>query len=201
MNLANPYPVPVTAKFSLVFTPISGGVVDPNIQFSTGGQSASVDIAAGLTTAPPVQIQSGTVAGVIRITLTLTAGGVDVTPAGTAATIITIPAVVPGLTQVTLARSGRQLTVTTFGFSSTREISQAHFHFTPATGQQIQTQDLTLDVTSIFSGWFTQPASDAYGSEFLYTQTFTLDDDASVVGQVTVTLSNSIGVSAVGTSQ
>ena len=201
LNLATPYAFPVTAKFSLSFTPASGGIVDPNIQFAGGGQTTTFDVAAGQTTAPSIQIQSGTVAGVIQITLSLSAGGVDVTPAGTAATVINVPAVVPGLSQVAVTGSGRQLTVTTYGFSNTREITQAHFHFTPAAGQQIQTQDITLDVSSIFSGWFTSPDSDAYGSEFLYTQTFTLDDDASVVGQVTVTLSNSIGVSAAGASQ
>ncbi|RXH55936.1 EF hand domain/PKD domain protein [Granulicella sibirica] len=201
LNLATPYAVPVTAKFSLAFTPVSGGIVDPNIQFAGGGQTTSFDVAAGQTTAPAIQIQSGTVAGVINITLTLTAGGVDVTPAGATATVISVPAVVPGLSQVAIAGSGRQLTVTTFGYSNTREITQAHFHFTPAAGKQIQTQDITLDVSSIFSGWFTSPDSDTYGSEFLYTQTFSLDDDASIVGQVTVTLSNSIGVSAAGASQ
>ena len=201
LTLTNPYPVMVTGTFTLSFTPSGNGVDDPAIQFASGGRTLTITVGAGQTAAPNVMLQSGTVSGVIRIALTLSAGGVDVTPAGTTPTAITVPAVVPSLTAVTVARSGRTFTVTASGFSNTREVTQAVFHFTPVAGQMIQTPDVTLDVTGLFAGWFGSAGSDAYGSSFLYTQVFTLDEDASVVGTVDVTLTNGVGSSAGGVSQ
>ncbi|RXH54829.1 hypothetical protein GRAN_3933 [Granulicella sibirica] len=201
LTLTNPYPVEVDGVFTLSFTPSGNGVDDPAIQFASGGRTMKFTVGAGQTVAPNVMLQTGTVSGVIAIGLTLNAGGADVTPAGTAPTSITVPSVVPSVTAVAVARSGRTLTVTANGFSNTREVTQAAFHFLPVAGQQIQTPDVTLDVTSLFAGWYGSADSDAYGSSFLYTQVFTLDEDASVVGTVDVTLTNGVGTSGSGSSQ
>lgn len=200
--LPNPYPVDLTATLTLTFSPLAGTVDDPAIQFKGGGRTASFNLPAGQTASPAIQFQSGTVAGTIRVTLilTLTNGGANVTPSSVTPTIITIAPAAPAITSLTLTRAGRQLTVNIFGLSNTRAITQASFHFTPASGQQIQTQDIPLDVTSLFAGWYSQPVSATYGSTFLYTQTFILDSDASVVGQVTLTLANGVGISASGSS-
>ncbi len=200
--LANSYPVDLTATLTLTFAPLAGTVDDPAIQFRGGGRTFTFNLAAGQTTSPTIQIQTGTVAGTIQVALTLvtTNGSINVTPATVSPIVITIAPAPPVVTSITVTRAGRQLTVNTYGFSNTRAITQAAFHFAPAAGQQIQTTDITLDVTSLFGGWYAQSTSTTYGSAFLYTQIFTLDDDATVVGQVTLILSNGVGASASGNS-
>ena len=49
--------------------------------------------------------------------------------------------------------------------------------------------------------WYTNPASPTYGSTFHYIQVFNLDQDATVVGQVQVTLVNSQGNSQTVSAQ
>ena len=93
------------------------------------------------------------------------------------------------------------LMVTVIGYSNTREVTQAVFHFTPTAGSTITDPDVTVDVSAAFSGWYGSSASDAYGSAFTFTQPFTLDTGATSVAGVTVTLQNSAGVSVPVASQ
>jgi hypothetical protein len=130
----------------------------------------------------------------------LEANDQDVTPAGLQPVVIVVPASAPVLTSISLIRSGNTLTVTVQGYSSTREISSALFNFTPAAGQALQESQLTVDVATDFSTWYTQPSSNQYGSAFSYTQAFDLSSDASTVGGVSVTLTNSVGTSNVETA-
>ena len=125
----------------------------------------------------------------------MTADGVSVTPSDVTPVAITIPAAAPTLSSVATTKSGQTLTVAVVGFSNTREVTKAVFHFTPMTGSTIKDPDVTADVSALFAGWYGSTASDAYGSSFTYTQSFTLDSDASSVAAVTVTLTNSVGVS------
>ncbi len=201
LTLASPYPVPVTATLTLTFTPGANGVDDPAIVFSNGLRTLTLDLAAGQTTVPAVQIQTGTVSGTITISLALTAGEINVTPANFAPAVITIPTTPPAVTDVSVMRSGQTLTVTTSGYSDTRQVTQATFHFTAANGADIDTKDVTVDVTTPFTDWFSQSDSNAYGSEFRYTQVFNLTEDSSVIGTVTVTLTNSSGASTPASTQ
>jgi hypothetical protein len=202
LTITNPYPLALTAQFTLAFASATNPpVVDPSIQFSTGGQTYSDAVAADSTTVPPVELQAGTVAGTITISAKLLAAGVDVTPVGLAPLVIVVPAVVPVISGTTVTASGNTLTVVIHGFSNTREVSQAVFDFTAATGDTVATPTLTIPATTIFSTWFTDPTSDAYGSTFTYTQIFNTSGDAKTVGTVKVTLTNSVGASAASTSQ
>jgi hypothetical protein len=195
------YPVPLQVTLSLAVQPAApGGPVDPSVQFSTGGTTYSFTQPANSTTAPTIQLQTGTLAGTITVTLTLEANDQDVTPAGLQPVVIVVPASAPVLTSISLIRSGNTLTVTVQGYSSTREISSALFNFTPAAGQALQESQLTVDVATDFSTWYTQPSSNQYGSAFSYTQAFDLSSDASTVGGVSVTLTNSVGTSNVETA-
>ena len=65
----------------------------------------------------------------------------------------------------------------------------------------MKTTDLTVDLTTAFTGWYQSSSSDAFGTTFLYQQVFDLSSDASAVGSVTVTLTNSQGASQPGTAQ
>jgi hypothetical protein len=194
-QLTNPYPVDLAANFGLTFTPAAGLPADPSVMFSNGGDSYTVVIPANTTASPTVQFQTGTVAGTATVSLSMVAGGTNVTPSSVKPINIASPFTVPGITSVSASASGETLTVTVRGFSNNRQMNQAKFHFTPVAGKSIATPDVTLNVDSIFATWYADSASGQYGSEFTYTQTFNLSSDASVVGEVTVTLANSLGTS------
>jgi hypothetical protein len=201
-TLGAPYPVPIVATFTLNDkSGVASGATDPAVQFATGGTSYTVTIPAGTTALPPLQIQAGTIAATITVPVTLTVNGVNVTPANLAPASIVVPAAIPTVTTTTISRSGNQLTVTESGFSNTREIVSASFHFVPVTGANLTTTDFTAPVTPAFATWFASSTSLTYGSAFSYVQVFNVSDDASKVASVQVTLTNGVGVSTTQTAQ
>ena len=88
------------------------------------------------------------------------------------------------------------------GYSNTREITQATFTYTPASGSQVQTTSFTpAGVSTAFQSWYGSGASTAFGSQFLYTQPFTITaGSVSALQSVTVTLTNSQGASSAVTA-
>jgi hypothetical protein len=196
------YPVPVTATFTLSNAPLtSGGVTDPAVQFASGGTTYNVTVPANSTTAIPVQLQTGTLAGTITVTASLSAGGVDITPSTLAPVVINVPPSPPVITSVSLLRSGTTLTVTVQGYSSSRDMQSAAFHFTGASGSLLANPDVTVQLNTAFNAWYSQTISNQYGSAFSYVQTFNLSQDASTIGSVSVTLSNSVGASNTESAQ
>lgn len=199
-KLAAPYPVDLRATFGLTFSPATGLSDDPNIVFSNGKRALVVTVPANTTDLPAVQFQSGTISGVITLSLVLEvgndqAGYVNVTPSSIQPIVIQAPVAVPGIISTKLEGEGNSITVVTRGYSNTRKMTTANFHFTPVPGKSIKTPDVTVDVSSIFTTWYASPDSLQYGSQFTYFQTFNLSTDASTIGQVTVTLTNDVGVS------
>ena len=200
--LKNSYPVPLTATLTLAFAPaVSPAVDDPAVQFASGGRTLTFTIPANSTTVPPIRLQTGTVAGTITVPLVLTADGANVTPTTLQPVVITIPPAVPTISSSTLTRSGNQLTIVMKGFSNTREVSQAHFHFIGISGAQIATPDVTVPATTFFATWYNSTDSDQYGSTFTYTQIFNVSDGAANIESVEVTLTNSVGASVAQTTQ
>jgi hypothetical protein len=197
-KLGQAYPLSLTGTFTLTVEPAAQtGVDDPNIQFSTGGRTLSVTIPSGSTTTPLIQFQAGTVAASITITLQLTANGVNVTPSDLQPVVVQIPAASPSITSGTLTRDGNTLTVSVRGYSSPREMAQATFTFSAASGETISNPTISIPVASAFSTWFQSGQSDQYGSSFTFTQSFTISQDPSAISSVSVTLSNSVGASNV----
>ena len=200
--ITNPYPVPLTASFNLLFSAaVTPAVDDPAIQFANGGRNFTFTVPANSVTTPAVQLQAGTVAGTITVPLTLTAQGVDVTPANLPPVTIVVPKTIPTVSTTTVKRSGTQLSVAIHGYSNTREVTTATFHFTAAAGATINTPDVTAPVGPLFTTWFDSATSVPYGSTFTYTQVFDVSDDAANIGSVQVTLTNSVGVSTSQTAQ
>ncbi|HEX4322121.1 MAG TPA: VCBS repeat-containing protein [Acidobacteriaceae bacterium] len=199
----NPYPAPITATLTLAFTPNPPNtVLDPAVLFPNNTTTDVIQIPANSTAAiPAIDFATGSTAGTITVTIQLTAGGVDITPTTLAPVAVAIPASAPVINSVTIDRNGNAITVTILGLSSTRDMSQATFHFTPASGASLKTTDLTVDLTTAFTGWYQSAASDTFGTTFQYTQPFTLNSDATDVGSVSVTLTNSQGASQPGTAQ
>ncbi len=199
LTLTNPYPVDLIASVDLTFKPLGSGPDDPNVVFLNNTRTLTFTIPANSTVTPNIQFQTGTVAGTITLTLNLSAGGVNVTPASVLPITLVIPQAVPSLSNVTFTQQGTNLSVSVTGFSNTLEITQATFHFTGANGATLANPDITVQAGPDFAVWYGTPQSPPYGSEFDYTQTFTLDE-VTPLSQVTVTLSNSIGRSLSGTS-
>jgi hypothetical protein len=202
----NPFPDPVTVTVTLSFVPSPPNTVgDPMIVFSNNETTYTAPTIAANTPAAPLAItfQSGSTAGVITVTTTLidTVTGANVTPASLAPVDITVPAAAPVISSGTLTRSGSSLQIAISGLSSTRDMSQAEFHFTAASGKSLATTDLTVPLTTAFQTWYQSTPSDAFGTTFTYTQPFTVSGDSSDVQSVTVTLTNSQGVSEPSTAQ
>lgn len=203
----SPYPVAVTPVLTLSFTPDPPNTVgDPTIGFSNNSTTLTLPTIPANSSAPidPIPFSVGTTAGTITLTVQFTTlqDGVIVTiPSNLQPTVITVPATPPSINSVTLSRSGKALTVTVIGISSTREMTQATFHFTASPGNTLKTTDLTVQLSSPFSSYYQSAASDQGGTGYLYTQPFTLNTDSDTVGSVTVTLSNSQGESQPITAQ
>jgi hypothetical protein len=197
------YPVPITATLTLSFTPAqANGPPDPTVVFPNNTDTETINIPANNNaTIPAVDFSSGSTAGTITLTVRLTAGGADVTPTNLVPIAIAVPAAAPVIKSATLARNGESMTVSVIGLSSTRDMTEATFHFTAAPGQTLKTTDLTVQLATPFNGWYQSADSDQYGTTFLYTQPFTLDSDATNVASVSVTLSNSQGASQPVTAQ
>jgi large repetitive protein len=196
VSLGAAYPVDVTVGLTLTFAPTSGAD-DPAVQFSTGGRTANITVPAGQTTgATSVGVQAGTVAGTITITAQLTAAGQNVTPAPPPTKTIQVPATAPVITAISAASNSTGFTVSVTGYSSTRDVSTALFVFTAASGANLQTGQVSVPVSSLFTAWYQSSAAAPYGSQFTLTQPFTVNGNLQAVSSVAVTLTNSVGTSA-----
>ena len=198
VSLDSSYPVDISGQAILSFSPNSGPT-DSTVQFASGGTTASFTVPAGSTTpgsgSAPLALQTGTVAGTLTISLRLQAGGVDITPAPAPSITTQISKAAPVITKLQTSVSGSSLSVVVTGYSTARQITQAVFSFSAATGQTLQASasSITIDVSSLFGNWFVDPANSQYGSQFVFTQPFTVQGDATAVIPVSVTLTNSTG--------
>jgi hypothetical protein len=197
VTLGSGYPVDVVVTLTLTFAPDSGGD-DPTIQFSSGGRTAHIIVPAGATTgATDVGVQTGTVAGLITITAQLQASQQDVTPSPAPRRTIRIAAVAPVIVPGTLTavRNGTGFTVILTGYVTDRELTQAIFVFNAAAGSSLQTTTLTVPLDAMFAAYFGGSSAAPFGSQFTYTQPFTVTGSAQSIASVTVTLVNRIGQS------
>lgn len=204
ITLASAYPAPLSGQAILSFTPDVGSG-DGTIQFSTGGTTANFTIPAGSTNATfldqtgnpaAVLVQTGTVAGTVTVSLSnLNAGGLDVTPAPAPAVAAHIDQAAPVIQSATLTRSGTGLTIQITGYSTAREVTQAVFTFSAASGQTLQStaSQITIAVDTLFSNFFQNPNTVPTGSQFVFSQPFSVQGDATAVIPQTVALTNRKG--------
>jgi hypothetical protein len=92
-----------------------------------------------------------------------------------------------------MVRTSNGITVEITGFSTAREITEVSVTFAAAGGQTLQTATVTVPVANVFNAWFQDPAASQYGSQFFFSQPFTVMGDASVVTAQTVKLTNRVG--------
>jgi Putative Ig domain len=192
--IASPYPSDINGQAIISFTPNSGPG-DGTIQFSTGGTTASFTIPAGSLSAPQLLMQTGTVAGVIVVSLRFSAGGIDITPSPAPSVTGTIAPAAPVIKDVQVTRSSNSISIAVTGYSTALEVTQAAYTFSAAPGQSLQStaSSISVDVTSLFNGWFQSSSSAPFGSQFVYTQPFNIAGDPTQVIVGTVTLTNRLG--------
>ncbi|HTU43930.1 MAG TPA: IPT/TIG domain-containing protein [Bryobacteraceae bacterium] len=205
IQLASATPTALQGTLQLSFSStapgLPSGYVDPGLQFSSGGTTATFSIGAGSNSARVAMIQQGTVEGTITVTLTsLTSNGTSVLPASGVTATVSIPPLPPVITagsvQITnLTSSGFDVVLT--GYSVTRDMMTANFSFTAAAGTAFNgTTTFAVPVGPVFTTWFDSTAGQQNGSMFLLTVPFTISGPTSVLGSVSVTLTNSVGTSA-----
>jgi hypothetical protein len=212
LTLSKGYPLALTGTLTLTTEGIFG--TDPSVQFaignSAGNRTVGFTIPANSTSAnfqgqgSELPVQTGTVAETVTLTPTFaTAGGVDVTPASPTTLQFTIPSAAPVLESAAIANeatNGFDLVLT--GYSTTRSLSSLNVTFNPASGFNIGTSQLTIDLTQVSTAWFSTTASQSYGGQFAITMPFTLQGTVKAgqalinsIASVTSTVSNSTGTS------
>src|SRR6185503_16305913 len=101
---------------------------------------------------------TGTVSGTITLRFVLQsqdAATIDFTRT------IVIPRAAPVIRGVTMTKTSAGFEISVTGFSSTRELTEAHVHFTPSASNTLTTRDLTVNLTSASQQWFGDSASAA----------------------------------------
>lgn len=208
VNLASAYSNDITGNLVIGFQP-STGLGDTTIQFSTGGKTASFLIPAGTTAATfldangiavsQLQIQTGTVAGSISVSLSnVNAAGVDITPVPAPSSTTQMSAQAPVISGVVVTSNGSggcpngQVCLQVTGFATSREVTQAVYTFNAATGSTLQSSagTITVDVSQLFTTWF---GASTIGSQFILNQPFTIQGSTASVIPVSVTLTNRVG--------
>jgi hypothetical protein len=195
LSINEPYAVSLAGTLTLTFAPDTGAG-DSTIQFSTGGRTVDFTIPAGTTTAQfpaPLAFQTGTVAGTITVSAQLRLGQVDVTPSQTPSRTIRVNAAAPVITAAKLTRTSGGFTIDITGYSPTLDVSKAVFRFKAASGSTLSQTQVEISVQDLFAKWYQDPTSSRYGSQFTFSQPFTIQGDASAVLADSVTLTNRSG--------
>jgi hypothetical protein len=130
------------------------------------------------------------------ITTQLQASGQDITPSPAPRQTLRIDAGAPVIRSVTAARSAATFTVTVVGYATDRELTQAVFQFAGASGSNLQTGSVTIPLDQLFAAWYGSAASAQYGTQFTFSQPFTVQGDPTAVVSVSVTLTNKVGSSS-----
>jgi hypothetical protein len=202
LQLDGTYPAALDGQVRMTFVPDPGiDVDDASIQFATGGRRATFRVGVGEQNAafsiPELLLQTGTVAGTIELTVELLLDGQLVSPAVSKS--LRIDRLAPRITRVQMVRTTAGFEIRVTGFSTTRDVSEATFRFTPAPGSNLDDTEITLPMTGASKSWFTDTRSHAFGSQFLLVQPFTVEN--ATLSGVAVTLTNGQGTSQPATAQ
>ena len=192
--IGSPFLSDINGQAIISFTPNSGPG-DGTVQFSTGGTTAAFTIPAGSLSAPALLMQTGTVAGVIVVSLRFSTGGIDITPNPPPSVTAQIAAAAPVIKSVQVTRGSSTITLAVTGYSTALEVTQATYTFSAGAGQSLQStaSSISIDVTSLFNTWFQSSNSAQFGSQFVFTEPFNVAGDPTAVIPGTVTLTNRVG--------
>lgn len=195
LALSASYSQPVSGQITLTFQPDAAAPKDdPAIQFSNGSRTASFTVPAGSTRAvfggSTLALQTGSVAGTINLAVTANLPNTNLSSA------ITVARAAPVVSSATVVRGSSGFQVQISGFSNSRDLSGAQFHFTATAGQPLQTGDLSVDLHTASTQWFTGSASAPFGGQFLVVVPFTVSaGSVANLSSVSVQLQNAQGSS------
>ena len=210
LRLEQPHALPLSGVLTLAFNS-EVFATDPAVQFATGGRTVNFTIPAGQTEAVfpngrnQVALQTGTVAGTLTLTpsFATTEGNINLTPTTPPVLNLTVAQSAPRLLGIQVqSRTTNGFTLLINGYATGRSITQIAFQFTPLSGENLATTQLSLNVEPSFSAWYGSTNSQPYGSAFTATVPFTLQGDiedvsslVDAIQSVSVTLSNRQGAS------
>jgi hypothetical protein len=190
IELASASQVAGTGTLTMAFQSAVAGVTDdPAIQFLTGPlRVATVTISPGDTvakfgTASDIVFQTGSTAGVILFTLTLG----DTTQQASLA----IPAAPVYLDTASGTLELGSVVVGLIGYDNTYSASQLQFTFYDTNGTALPGGLITADVTQDFESYFQTTQA---GGSFQLRANFLISGDSAVLGSVSVSITNSVGV-------
>ena len=206
VSLSAPFPAPIAGELLLTFEPDAAiAADDPAVQFSTGGRRAAFIIPANTTAAlfsvPAIAFQAGTVAGTIRLTVTMNSGDADFTPPGGALRVMRVNRAEPKIRAATLARTASGFEVRITGLATGRELASANVKFQAAPGSDLETVELRVPLADLATRWYQDPAGAQFGSQFTLVLPFTVKGDPAAIESVTVTLVNQMGASQPATAR
>lgn len=203
LRVSAPPLLPLTGVVQLSFIPNAFGLSDnPQVVFAGGGRTAQFSIAPGQSSFSLPDVQQGTVAGTIHLEIvTLKQGNVDVLTTPHPSVDLVIPRLPPTLqaTDVTFANeTATGFDVVISGFSTPRDVKSVVLTFAASNGASLNgTTSFTVDVSSLFTQYYSSTASQLVGSMFQnLVVPVSINGDKTAIGSVTVTVVNSAGNSA-----
>ena len=195
VSLGSISPANITVKLTMTVVTDSG-LTDPAFQFASGGLTAQTVVQAGSTgSLTAVPIQMGTDAATVTISAQLLVGAQDVTPSPASKFTFRLNSAAPVITSMTATRTSTGFTVTIVGYATSRDVTTANFQFSATSGGNLGTTQLSIPVSSIFAPWYSSAPSAPYGSQFTFTQPFTVTGSNTAILSVGATLTNSVGIS------
>ncbi len=198
LTLDSPYSADINGQITLAFQPdATVNVDDPAVQFASGGRTATFTIPANSTQPNPnphIALQTGTVSGTITVTTSYQAAGSTGAPV-TITQTVHIARAVANIRSVSVVVTSGGFEIHITGWSTPRNLTNAIVHLTPASGQNLQTTDLTVSVASVAQQWYASASSATFGSQFTLVLPFTISGSANAISAVSVELTNSVGTS------
>jgi hypothetical protein len=209
ITLAPAQPTPISGQLTLKFTSNADVASDdPSIQFSTGGRTVNFSIPANSTravfanNASNIAFQTGTVAGIIELTLSAQGGGSPPTSFPPTSRTLTLGRRAPSITRLNIAsRNASSFELAITGFSTPRSLTQATFLFTAAQGANLGTTTVTVTLSTAATNWFQSQTAASVGGQFRLQMPFTVQGEISAVQSVSVTLTNGEGTSGASSVQ
>jgi Leucine-rich repeat (LRR) protein len=205
-----PISAEISGKMELSFTHNADSAMDrnPEVVFSTGSATIDFTIPANGSEAvfggnaedPCLKasgfkeacFQSGTVAGTVRLNVTLQKGAASVTSTSRTVTVDRIP---PVVSDVKLNRTSGGLEVVIMGYSTPRSLRSASFTFSAKAGATLTNATHTLTLDAAAATWYDSDPGKGQGSQFRMAVPFTFSGDVNALGSVSVILTNGSGTS------
>jgi hypothetical protein len=138
-------------------------------------------------------VQTGSVQGTITLSVaSLQANGASIPIPNGLSQTVQIAADPPSISSLAVVQAAGGIQVQITGVADTRDLTQVTVSFQPTAGTTLQTQQLTIPLTSAATAWFASSSAAAYGGQFNLTLPFSFSGSVSL-SSVSVILSSSAG--------